>query len=155
MNTRYIVAAIIQKGDQIIIGKKPKGQPPYPDVWQIPGGGVEDKQKAIELISVELYDDIYFHNELKREVREELGIEIANIHCIVPQYRSKPREGETKNKHGELTHYVFLEYLCDYVNGKIKAADDLAEAKWIAKSELKNISVTPPSAEMYRELGWI
>lgn len=155
MNYRYIVDGIVQQGDKIIIGKKAKGRPPYPDVWHTPGGGVKNFDLAKELFNRKDFDNTYFHDELKRELREELGIEVENIQCIVPKYRTQPREAETQNKFGELTHYYFLEYLCDFAGGELKAADDLAEAKWVDKKELADISLTPPSQEMYRELGWI
>ncbi len=88
-------------------------------------------------------------------MREELGVEIGNIRCIVPAFRPVPREAETVNKDQEMTHYYFLEYLCDYESGELTPDDDLAEAKWVPKDELKNMPLTPPSKEMYRELGWM
>lgn len=155
MNTRYIVAGIVQKGDQVILGKKAKGRAPYPDVWHTPGGGTEDPQLSEQLITKEDYDNPYFHQELQRELREELGVEVTNIHCIVPRYRTTLREGNTPNKDGEPTHYYFLEYLCDYASGQLKPAADLAEAQWVNKTDLKGVNLTPPSQEMYRELGWL
>ncbi len=155
MKVRYIVCGIIQDKDKVILGKKAKGRPPYPDVWHTPGGGVENEKLVKELFEKKNYDNQYFHRELKREMMEELGVKIANIKCIVPQYRKELREAEVLNKHNELTHYYFLEYLCNYAGGELKASDDLAEAKWVKKSELSNIHLTPPSQEMYQELGWI
>ncbi len=155
MNTRYIVCGIIQKGDEIILGKKARGVPPYPDVWHTPGGGADNLELAHELYKKGDFENIYFQNELKRELREELGIEITNIRNIIPRYRSKPRQAKTTDKNGEMTHYYFLEYLCEYVSGNLNPNDDLAEARWIKKNELKNLSLTPPSQEMYQELGWI
>ncbi len=155
MNCRYIIAGIVQNGDKIILGKKTKGQPPYPDVWHTPGGGVENFEKAKFLFDKKDYDNEFFHSELKREIKEETGVEIKNIKNIVPQHRSVPREAETENKDGEMTHYYFLEYLCDYAGGELKPNDDLAQAKWVDRNNLKNVSLTPPSQEMYRELGWL
>ena len=155
MKYRYIVCGIIQRGEEIILGKKAKGVPPYPDVWHTPGGGADDDGVARELYEKGDFNNIYFQNELKREMKEELGVEITNIQNIVPKYRAYPREAETPNKHGEMTHYFFLEYLCDYAGGDLKPSDDLAEAMWVKKVELKNYSLTPPSQEMYRELGWL
>ena len=155
MNIRYIVCGIIQNGDQVVLGKKASGVPPYPDVWHTPGGGAENLDLAKKLYDSKDFDNEYFHNELKREMHEELGVEIKNIKNIVPAFRSEPRQAETLNKHGEMTHYYFLEYLCDYAGGELKASDDLAEARWVAKSELKNYKLTPPSEEMYKELGWL
>lgn len=155
MNTRYIVCGIIQDDNKIILGKKAKGRPPYPDVWHTPGGGTEDRALSEKLFGAKDFDNEYFHQELKREMKEELNMEIKNIKNIVPEFRAKPREAETQNKEGEMTHYYFLEYLCDFAGGKLQADDDLAEAGWVSKDELKEINLTPPSQEMYQELGWI
>ena len=155
MQTRYIVCGIIQEADKLILGKKAKGRPPYPDVWHTPGGGTENKELSEKLFNTKDYDNEYFHQELKREMKEELGVEINNIKNIVPKFRSSPREAETQNKEGETTHYYFLEYLCDYAGGELKPDDDIAEAKWVNRNDLKEINLTPPSQEMYRELGWV
>ena len=149
------MVGIVKDGDRVALGKKAKGQPPYPDVWHTPGGGTEDQNLAEDLFDEQDFDNEYFHGELKREMKEELGVEIKNIKCITPQYRTSPREAETEDKNGEMTHYYFLEYLCGYAGGSLQPADDLAEAKWFTKKELKDVSLTPPSQEMYKELGWI
>lgn len=155
MQRRYIVAGIVQNEEKVILGKKAQGRPPYPDVWHTPGGGVEDRQKAESLVQLGDYDNSYFHQELQRELKEELNVSVKNIKCIIPKYRNKARLGETKNKHGEMTQYIFLEYLCDYDTGEMGPADDLAEARWVDKNDLAGFALTPPSEEMYRELGWI
>ena len=112
MNTRYIVCGIIQHKGKVLLGKKSKGRPPYPDVWHTPGGGVNNNTLAQTLIANNDFDNIYFQNELQREMMEELGLVIKNIKCIIPEYREAPREAVTKNKLNEDTHYYFLEYLC-------------------------------------------
>src|SRR3990167_2042845 len=121
MNTRYIVCGIIQDKDNIILGKKAKGRPPYPNVWHTPGGGTDDRNLSEKLFGSKDFDNEYFHQELKREMREELNVEIKNIKNIVPEFRTNPREAETQNKEGVMAHYYFLEYLCDFVGGKLKA----------------------------------
>ncbi len=155
MNLRYIVAGVVQKDNSIILGKKAKGVPPYPDVWHTPGGGVEDVERAKDLFEKADFDNEYFHSELKRELREELGIEVKNIKCIVPEYRKVPREGDSYYADYGPTHFYFLEYICDYSSGTLQATDDLAEAIWVDKKDIKNYKLTPPSQEMYRELRWI
>lgn len=155
VNTRYIVVGIVQDADQVALGKKAKGRPPYPDVWHTPGGGTEDKDLSEKLFQEKDFDNEYFHQELKREMKEELGVEINNIQNIVPEYRDSPREAETENKDGETTHYYFLEYFCDLASGDLVPDDDLAEAKWVKKDELGSVNLTPPSQEMYKELGWL
>lgn len=155
METRIIVCGIVVKGDEILLGKKTKGQPPYPDVWHTLGGGVKDLEKATKLLKEKKYDDPYFHEELKRELKEEASISVKKIKNICPDFKKQPREGITKNKHGVDTHYIFLEYICEYDKGDAKHGDDIAELKWVSKDQLKNVPLTKPSQEMYSEMGWI
>ncbi len=157
MKKRYIVCGVVQRGDKIVLGKKAQGQPPYPDVWHTPGGGVDDFDRAKDLVEAGKYNDPYLSQELQRELKEELGVSVKNIKCIVPEFRKTIRTGVTKNKHGEMTEYFFLEYLCDYdeKGEDINPSDDLAEAIWVDKNNLNHFSLTPPSEEMYKELGWL
>ena len=88
-------------------------------------------------------------------MREELSIEIENIQNIIPRYRKTVREGDAFDKNNEPVHYFFLEYLCNHKSGDVKAGDDLALAAWIPKNKLQTLTLTPPSIELYKELGWI
>ena len=136
---RLLTLCIIHQRSRVLLGMKKRGF--GAGRWNGFGGKVAPEE-TIE-------------GAAKREMREELNVEIKNIKNIVPEFRTNPREAETQNKEGVMAHYYFLEYLCDFVGGKLKADDDLAEAKWVSKGELKEINLTPPSKEMYKELGWI
>ncbi len=155
MNKRIIVSAVIQKWNHVLIGRKAKWQPPYPDVWHTLGWWIDDLAKWLLLLTSKDYDNSYFHDELKREIQEEAHISIWNIENICPKFRWIPREAITKNKHWVEMHYIFLEYLCDYSIGNEKPWDDIVQLQRIQHDDLKNISLTPPSLEMYKELWWI
>jgi len=155
MKKRIIVCGIICKSDEVLLGKKEKGRPPYPDVWHTMGGGINNTKKGIELIKEKKYNDPYFHKELRREIIEEANISLKNIENICPKYRKDPRKAVAKNKHNEDTQYIFLEYLCELDDGVATPGDDIAEVKWVAKNKLKNVPLTPPSKEMYKELNWL
>jgi hypothetical protein len=119
------------------------------------GGGVNDVVRGQKLLATKSYDDQYFHEELAREMREESSLEITNIVNICPRFRATPREATTNNKHGIPTHYIFLEYLCEFAAGTATPGDDIAQLQWVDKDTLFEVSLTPPSYEMYRELGFI
>ena len=155
MQTRIIVCGIIQNKNKILLGKKHKGRPPYPDVWHTLGGGIKDQKMAIELIKEKQYENPLLHNELIREIKEEASISIKNIKNICPNFRKKPREAITENKNNIRTHYIFLEFICDLDKGSAKPGDDIAKLKWVDKKNLKNIKLTPPSQKMYKELNWL
>lgn len=157
MEKRIIVCGIVCNNNEVLLGRKSKGRPPYPDVWHTLGGGVSDNDKATQLLDARCYDDLYFHDELRRELKEEAGIKILDPRNICPKYRDKPREAVTKNKHGIETCYTFLEFLCnlDPRGGIGQPGDDIVELQWIKKENLKKVQLTSPSQKMYQELGWL
>ena len=155
MEKRIIVVGIVLNEAKILLGKKAKGVPPYPDVWHTIGGGVEDYDKALKLVENLQYDDPYLHSELQRELMEEARIKVKNIKNICPNFRKNPRQDIAKNKHGAQVLHIFLEYLCELDSGEPIAGSDIAELMWARKEDLKNIQLTKPSKEMYKELGWI
>lgn len=134
MNSRVIVSAIIKKGNQFLLGRKSKDVGPYPNSWHLIGGGVNLEEETTE-------------EAIIREIKEETGIEIEGLKKVSFDEDYEP------DKKGEMTHYVFLVYKCEYKSGKPKAQDDIEELRWFSKSELKNIPLTRPSIKLLRELG--
>ena len=136
MKWRLVVAAVIEKEGTILIGEKAKGKGPYPDTIHIPGGGMEPETESIE-------------DALRREVREEAGIEIADLQKIDFDEDYEP------NKHGEMTHYIYLTFLAKYKSGNIKANDDLTKLRWVKKSEIRNQKLNRASIKTFKKLGYI
>jgi len=138
----------------LLLGKKAKGRPPYPDVWHTIGGGVEDYSRALSLIKKKKYDDPYLHSELQRELKEEAGISVKNIKNICPRFRKNPRQ-DIAQKNGKDVLHIFLEYFCELDKGEAVPGSDIVELKWVEKKDLKNVQLTKPSMEMYKELRWM
>src|SRR3989344_268299 len=130
MKSRLIVAAIIKKGDKYLLGMKPDNTPPYPNTWNLLGGGVNLEEENLE-------------EAIRREVKEEAGIELGVIKRVSFDEDYEP------NKHGEKTHYVFLVYEGEYKSGDLTANDDIHKLRWFHKSELKDISLTRPSIKLF------
>lgn len=132
MKTRVIVSAVIRKHDKPLFGKKASNIGPYPNTWHLLGGGVNEGEE--------------FEDALKREVKEEAGIEIRNIKRISKEEDDEP------NKNGELTHYIFHVFSADYDSGELMPNDDIVSLKWISGTELKNISLTRPTIKLFKKL---
>ena len=72
---------------------------------------------------------------LKREVMEEVGIEIEDEIALVEN------EGFTRvSGH----HVVGLTFLCKWKKGVAKPLEDQEEVRWFTKEELKNFAELPP-----------
>jgi 8-oxo-dGTP pyrophosphatase MutT (NUDIX family) len=134
MKHRVIVSALIRKGNQILMGKKPAGQGPYPDTWHIPGGGIELGEETCD-------------EAIIREIKEETGLEVTNLQKIAWDTDVEP------DKHSEETYYIFLEYSCDYVSGELSPDDDLQDLEWLDVDTLSTQKINRPSRVLFKKLN--
>lgn len=65
MERHRVVAAILSSGDRVLLCHRSPVRRWYPDVWDFPGGHVEDRERAEEA--------------LRRELFEEIGVEIGTV----------------------------------------------------------------------------
>jgi 8-oxo-dGTP diphosphatase len=146
---RDIVSALIfSKDGKLFQGMKDeKKGGVYSDCWHIPGGGVdagENKEDA-----------------LKREIMEETGIDISGYKAGLIDDAGR---GETKKTlpTGEevlckMKFYVYRVDVGDKNSGEIAISlnDDLVKYRWTDPSELASVKLTPPSAELFKKLGYL
>jgi 8-oxo-dGTP diphosphatase len=145
---RDIVSALIfSKDGKLFQGMKDeKKGGVYFDCWHIPGGGVdagENKESA-----------------LKREVKEETGIDISAYKAGLIDDAG---EGVSKKilPSGEevlckMKFYVYRIDIKDKNSAEIivNLNDDLVKYRWTSLNELAKIKLTPPSAELFKKLGY-
>lgn len=139
MKIRVIVSAIIENSKgEILIGKKSSNRGVYLDAWHIPGGGINGGERIEE--------------GLKREVKEETGLEITEIEPII---FSDDITTKLKNGKSEEIHMIFLDFKCKSKTDNYIPSDDLETLKWISKSEIKNYNLTPPGKKLFKFLNWV
>lgn len=136
MKYRVTVVAVITKGTDVLLGRKPKDVGPYPNTWVIPGGGLNLGEETTE-------------EALIREVHEETGLEIQDIKPLVFITDTEP------DKHGVPTYFIHLVYTATYMSGEINAQDDVASLSWIPIKDLPTLTVARPSITTFKALGWL
>ena len=103
------VAAVIFKGDKVLLAKR--ATEPSKGKWSLPGGAGELGERHLEA--------------LKREIREETGIEIQIRDLVAVIDRIVlDRQGRVKY------HYVILDYWAEHVQGVAKASSDILAITW-------------------------
>jgi 8-oxo-dGTP pyrophosphatase MutT (NUDIX family) len=128
--THYVVATgIVVKDGKFLIAKRAAWEKNSPGKWTVPGGKLESKDYLSR--KQDTADGNQWYNVIeelvRREIREETGIEIKNIGyvCSLIFIRSD----------GIPTLVVSL--YADHDSGEIKLCDALSEYAWVSLEEAK------------------
>jgi len=111
MKKTHVVAAIITKNNKYFIAKRAKGKH-LENMYEFPGG---------KLLANESHE-----NGLKREIKEELDIEIF----------IKEKLGEENFKDNVINVTIHY-YICSHKSGKITLKEH-QDSAWVSKEDLKN-----------------
>lgn len=126
-------AAVVRKDDRILLGKR--GKQPGFGKWVLPGGGVD---------FLESYKDT-----VKREIREETGLEVIVGEFIGVYEVIEPPDN----------HRVIIYSWCDYKGGEVRPSDDLLEAKFFTTDEVREIARKEEDNDLLKkvlqDIGWL
>jgi len=135
-NTRYkpnqahyvVVTCIIVKSGKYLITKRALHEKAYPGVWTVPGGKLEldDYTRLPKDTSDHWYN--VCENLLRREVKEETGLEIDNIDYLTSLAFIRP----------DNVPVVILSFYADHAAGEVRLSSDMTEYAWVTLEEAKN-----------------
>jgi 8-oxo-dGTP diphosphatase len=113
------VGAVVLDGNRVLLVRR--GQEPLKGQWSLPGGALE-LGEALE-------------EGIRREVREETGLEVEPVRIVAVLDRiSRDEEGRIQY------HYVLVDYLCRVTGGSLACASDAVDVKWAAWNELEGVA---------------
>lgn len=113
--------ALIRDGDRVLLVQR--AAPPLQGHWGLPGGRVELGETV--------------EQALVREVREETGLHVA-VERYLGYIDAIDRDEAGRVRY----HYVVHYFTARPAGGDLRAADDAADARWVALSELDDLPLT-------------
>ena len=121
-------AIILNKADKILTVYRSATDDRRPLTWDLPGGIVE--------IGEDLGDS------LRREIKEEAGIEVGNLklHDVIGRY----------NKRQE--YWITIAYIARAKSEKVVLSFEHAEYKWVTKAEFLKLNASDRQKEFVSKL---
>jgi 8-oxo-dGTP diphosphatase len=125
--TTHVVAVmgIVKNGDKYLLAQRSLNDPQAGGQWSFPGGKVD----------MEVGDGI-IEETLKREIMEEIGIEIEDKIDFICDDGFVRVSGH---------HVVMMTFLCFYKSGKAKPLEGQEQIKWLTIDEINKIKDELPS----------
>lgn len=115
------VGALIFHRNRILMAQR--GKEPLIGWWSLPGGALEIGEVLADAV--------------RREVREETGLEVQPLRVFEIFERIMPdASGATEY------HYVLIDYVCRVTGGTLCAGDDVAQVQWMRENELAGLQIT-------------
>lgn len=135
-----VATAIIVKNSKYLITRRSPQKKRFPGMWTVPGGHLE----IDDYIHMPKDENGYWRNilehALKREVKEEVGLEIKNVEYITSMALI----------HKDGSPSIVISCLAEYVSGEVVLqAEEADKFKWVSIDEAKRY---PLIGGIYEEL---
>lgn len=132
-----VVGLIWNQRKELLLCKMPDNRGVFPDQWGFPGGGIETNEKMTDA--------------LRREIKEELGIEIKNIKPAFfkdGQYEKTFTDGSKR-----AVYIIFLLFHCIAFEDKIILSKEFSEYKWVQENAIQNLELNEETVDALAKIG--
>lgn len=132
-----VVGLVWNKKNQLLLCKMPGNRGVFPDQWGLPGGGIEANETMTDA--------------LKRELKEELGIDIQKIKPAFfkdGQYQKTFPDGSKKD-----VYMIFLLFHCEALQEEIRLNEEFSEFKWVKENELLDLEMNQETVDTLSKIG--
>lgn len=125
---RVVSTAIIHKDGKYLILQRSPSKKVFPGRWTVPGGGLTvDDYINIPKSTIDAW---YFTlaNSLKREIKEETGLEVAKLNYLLDLTFVRP----------DGIPVITFSYYGDWQSGDVQLNEESVDYKWVTYEEAKN-----------------
>ena len=123
------ITAIIIKDGKYLITRRSPNKKRFPKMWTVPGGKMETNDYLKLPKDTEFYWYNVLERTLRREIREEVGIDINNIEYIT----------SLATVHNDSNPSLVISCMADYVSGEVNLQiEENDKFAWISLEEAKN-----------------
>jgi nucleoside triphosphatase len=140
IRTRVIAVPILtDAGGRVLLCRMSAGRGVFPGQWALPGGGIEPGERI---------DDA-----LRREVREELSVELASWEPLL--FKDDVLDKQFADGSRQPLHMIFLVYRCTPASNEIVLNEEFSEYGWFRRDELEALPLNPLTRATLSQGGYI
>lgn len=126
------ITCIVVKDGKYLIAKRSATKKRFPGMWTVPGGKLEQKDYLQLPRDTEHYWYNVLERVLRREVKEEVGIDIENIEYLT----------SLATVHQDGNPSLVISCIADYSRGEIQLQpEEMEEYAWISLEEAQNYTL--------------
>lgn len=123
-----VITAIIAKDDKYLITRRSSNKKRFPGKWTVPGGKLETKDYVDLPKDTENYWYNVLERVLRREVKEEVGLDIKNIEYVT----------SLATVHDDSSPSLVISCLANYDFGEVVLQENEADKfEWVTAHEAK------------------
>jgi nucleoside triphosphatase len=138
MRHRVITVPLIRNAeDAILICRMPAHRGAYPGQWGLPGGGLEPGERMEEA--------------LRRETREELGLELSAVEPLL--FKDAVREKLYPDGTTESVYMIFLVFSCRAADSAARLNDEFDAYAWVLPTELSGYDLNEATLDTLQRAG--
>lgn len=126
-----VVTGIVVKDGKYLVSKRSEEEDNFPGFWTVPGGKLETKDymQREKDTSVQWYNVL--EDLLRREVREEVGVEIKNINYVTSLVYIR----------SDGIPALIISLYADWASGEVALEDSMTDYKWVTLGEAKELEL--------------
>jgi nucleoside triphosphatase len=132
-----VVPLAVDDDDRVLLCRMAADRGVFPGQWALPGGGVEPGERIDEA--------------LRRETREELGVELADFHPLL--FKDALLDKTFPDSSVQPLHMVFLVYQCTLASMQLSLNDEFSEAGWFGPKELELLTLNELTTDTLARAG--
>jgi 8-oxo-dGTP pyrophosphatase MutT (NUDIX family) len=122
-----VVTGILVKDGKYLITKRADWEKAFPGMWTVPGGKLEVLDYVLKNKDTEHHWYNVFENLLKKEVMEEVGLELGNIGYVTSMVYVRPDD----------VPCIIVSLFAEPIGDKVNLCNALTEYAWVDLEEAK------------------
>jgi nucleoside triphosphatase len=138
LSHRIIAVGLVwnQKGE-LLFCRMPPDRGVFPGEWGFPGGGIEPGE--------------HMTDALRRELREELGIEVDAIRPAF--FKDGVFEKLFQDGSRKPMYLIFLVFHCQALSEQIRLNAEFAEYRWVSEADVRSMHLNEVTLDTLRRIG--